>query len=466
MISRLMSATAALGLLGLSAAAAQEGFHGFEPGTFDGAMLPEEEPPGRWSRTAQAATPPKNGEAYVVGFANLQRDIPFAVLVEEGIVENAEAAGIELIVTDNRLDGATALANAQSYINRDVDYVIEFQTDAAFGATIMQQMEAAGIPVIAIDIPMPGARFFGVNNPRAGFMGGSFLAQAATREFGEDAVREGYLIQGELPQSGPIPKMRTDGQVAGFLSQLEGFPEDQILRFDSKNTLEESFTQANSLIGRIPEGVPIMATAINDQSATGILRAIQQAGREDDAIVVGARRRRAPDADGRRAVRGLGGLLPRALRQLADPHGARGSGRRGRLGRGAHQPRHGHAAERLRVLPRHGVRRGRGRSTTASPRRPSTRIWPPSRTTLSSRRCRTSSPSSERGPARRGDRGDAPPARDARHRQELRRGARAGGRVARGRAGRGGGALGRQRGGQVHADEDPDGRLRARRGGD
>jgi ribose transport system substrate-binding protein len=134
---------------------------------------------------------------------------------------------------------------------------------------------------------MPGATFFGVNNPRAGFMGGAYLAQAAVNKFGVDKVREGYFIEGELPQSGPIPAMRTGGQVAGFLASVPGFEPSHVLKFDSKNTLEESFTQTNSLIGKIPADVPIMGTAINDQATTGILRAVKQAGREKDVIVVG-----------------------------------------------------------------------------------------------------------------------------------------------------------------------------------
>jgi ribose transport system substrate-binding protein len=267
-------------------AASAEDFHGFDPATFDGAMLPAE---NLQAMVAEAATvaPPKNGENYVIGFANLQRDVAFCALVEQGIKENAEAAGVELLVADNRLDGATALQNAESFINRDVDFVIEFQTDASFGATIMQKMNDAGIGVVAIDIPMPEATFFGVNNPRAGFMGGAYLGQAAIGKFGADKVKEGYFIEGELPQSGPIPAMRTGGQVAGFLAAVPGFDESHVLTFDSKNTLEESFSQTNNLLGRIPEGVPIMGTAINDQATTGILRAIQQDGRGDDAIVVG-----------------------------------------------------------------------------------------------------------------------------------------------------------------------------------
>lgn len=272
-------------LASLASPAVAEEFHGYDPATFDGSMLPV----GNLMamvESAKAANPPSNGEAYVIGFANLQRDIPFCALVEQGILENAEAAGIEVVVADNRLDGATALANAESFITRNVDLVIEFQTDAAFGQTIMQRMDAAGIPVIAIDIPMGDAVFFGVNNPRAGFMGGSYLAQAAVSEHGEAAVNNGYFLHGLLPQSGPVPAMRTDGQRAGFLAVASGFAEENILTFDSKNTLDEAFVQTNNLLPRIPEDALIMGTGINDQVSTGILRAAQQAGR-DNIVIVG-----------------------------------------------------------------------------------------------------------------------------------------------------------------------------------
>jgi ribose transport system substrate-binding protein len=279
----LMGAAAALLL---SSAAYAEDFHGYDPATFDSAMLPAENLVAMVA-DAMKVKPPKNGKNYVIGFANLDRDITFCAKVEEGIVANAKAAGVELVIADNNLDGATALTNAESFITRDVDFVIEFQTDANFGATIMQKMNDAGIKVVAIDIPMPGATFFGVNNPKAGFMGGSYLAQAALAKWGADKVKTGYFLEGELPQSGPIPQMRTDGQVHGFTSSVDGFDQSHVLTFDSKNTLEESFAQTNNLLGKIPAGVPIMGTAINDQATTGILRAVKQAGREADVLVVG-----------------------------------------------------------------------------------------------------------------------------------------------------------------------------------
>jgi len=273
-------------LCSLPALATAEDLDGFDPATFDGLMLP---PATLQAMTAAAIAnaPPKNGKRLVIGFANLQRDISFAIKVEKSIERNAEAAGVELLIADNRLDGPTALANAESFARRRIDFAIEFQTDVNFGPPIMRHFDQKGIGVVAIDIPMPGATYFGANNPRSGFMGGSYLAQAAQAHFGERALKEGYFVVGELPQSGAIVSMRTEGQIAGFLAVLPDFPAERILRIDTKNTLQYSFQQMSNVLGRIPAGAPIMLTAINDQSVTGMLRAVQQKGREQDALVVG-----------------------------------------------------------------------------------------------------------------------------------------------------------------------------------
>lgn len=259
---------------------------GFDPLNFSGEMLPAETLKAMVEE-AMKVTPPKNGENYVFAFANLQRDITFSLQVEEGIKKNCEAAGVNLVIADNQLSGPTALSNAESFITRNVDFVIEFQTDVEFGPVIMQKFNEANIPVIAIDIPMPGATFFGVNNPLAGFLGGDYLGQYSIARWGLDKVKEGYLVVGALPQSGVVPAMRTEGQIAGFLGAVPDFPQDHVITFDTKNTLDYSRSQMVNVLARIPEGVPVMCTAINDQSATGIVRALQFNKRDDEGVVVG-----------------------------------------------------------------------------------------------------------------------------------------------------------------------------------
>lgn len=311
--------------IGIAAGTRAANFHGFSPTDFNGEMVSAPALQAM-AADAMAKTKPHNGHAYVFGFANLERDIPFGVRVEQGIRANAEAAGIHLLVADNRLDGPTALANAQSFVRRNVDFVIEFQTDVNFGPTIMREFDAAKIPVIAIDIPMPEATFFGANNPRSGFMGGSYLGEAAIAKFGAPKVASGYLVVGDLPQSGAIPAMRTGGEAAGFAAVVPGMPKSHVIKIDTKNTLQYSFQQMSNVLGRIPSGVPILITAINDQATLGMLRAVYQAHRESNAIAVGMGADEAPQlAQEKQFVASVGYfperygnyLIPMALMTLA-----------------------------------------------------------------------------------------------------------------------------------------------------
>jgi ribose transport system substrate-binding protein len=225
-------------------------------------------------------------DSYKIGFANLTEDIVFTQLVGESIAKAAEEAGnIELVLADNKLDGATALANADNFILQGVDGVIEFQTDEKFGNVMMDKFRAEGIPVIAIDIPMPGATFFGADNYRAGYIAGEAAAKWANENW--DGQLDALLML-ELPQSGPIPAARLQGQLEGVLENLSGEapPEDMIFHLDSKNTQDEAFRVVGDTLPKIPDARHVIAVNINDGTALGTIAAFDAAGRSEDVIVV------------------------------------------------------------------------------------------------------------------------------------------------------------------------------------
>ncbi len=225
-------------------------------------------------------------DSYVIGFANLTEDIVFTQLVRESMERAAEEAGnIELVLADNKLDGATALANADNFITQGVDGVVEFQTDEAFGNVIMSRFRREGIPVIAIDIPMPGATFFGADNYNAGRLAGEALAAWVNENWGGEV--DAVLVL-ELPQSGPIPAARMQGQLEGLQDNLENpVPDDMVFRLDSKNTQEESFQVVSDILPTIPDADKIVAVTINDGTALGVIAAAEAAGRGDQIMVVG-----------------------------------------------------------------------------------------------------------------------------------------------------------------------------------
>ena len=105
---------------------------------------------------------------YRIGYASQGQDSSFPQEVLNGLVRASEAEMIELIVVDNRYDPRVALRNADHLLRERVNLVIEFQADEAVAPEIASKYLEANVPFIAIDIPHPGATYFGANNYEAG----------------------------------------------------------------------------------------------------------------------------------------------------------------------------------------------------------------------------------------------------------------------------------------------------------
>jgi ribose transport system substrate-binding protein len=225
-------------------------------------------------------------DAYTIGFANLTEDIVFTKLVRESI-ENAakEMGNVTIVLADNKLDGATALSNTENFLTQGVDGIIHFQTDEAFGNVIMARARSANIPVMAIDIPMPGAVFFGADNYNAGRLAGEALGAYVNDNW--EGSADAMLVL-ELPQSGPIPAARMQGMLEGYQDTVTTkLTDDQIIRLDSKNTQEEAFKVVGDSLAGIPDAKKIVAITINDGTALGTIAAAEAAGRGDQIVVVG-----------------------------------------------------------------------------------------------------------------------------------------------------------------------------------
>src|SRR5579875_1942609 len=95
-----------------------------------------------------------------MGFAS-QTDSEFAREVTESLQRVAARERIHLITVNNRYSAREALRNADLLIRERVDLVLEFQTYERVAPIISSKFLEAHIPVIAIEIPHPGAIFFG-----------------------------------------------------------------------------------------------------------------------------------------------------------------------------------------------------------------------------------------------------------------------------------------------------------------
>ncbi len=227
----------------------------------------------------------KENRHYRIGFANLGETMPFPIDVRRGIERAAQSAGnIDLVLADNRLDGQTALAVAERFSAQNLDLVIEYQIDEQIGTQIMDKFHQAGIPVIAVDIPMVGATYFGVDNYRAGHMAGLALGNWIKDNWDGQIDR---LVVLEEPRAGSLVAARIQGQLDRLQSVLGEIPVDKRLTLNSGNTCEISEAEMTAALKRMPEAHRIAVVCFNDDAAFGALNAIRKLQREQDIVIVG-----------------------------------------------------------------------------------------------------------------------------------------------------------------------------------
>lgn len=226
---------------------------------------------------------PGNRRRFRFGYASQSEEFSFSRLVSDSIRSSAYDAGIDLLVLNNCYSPKTAIRNAEIFVREQVDLVIEFQTNQQSASVVASKLMEAGIPIIAIEIPHPGAAYYGANNYRAGLIGGHALAQACQREW-NGVVDEVILL--ELPMAGPLPRSRLTGMLAGLREHLQKLPDQKVRFMDGNGRFEKSLEIMRRHLRRT-KARNILIGALNDPSCLGALYAFEEAGRESHCLAVG-----------------------------------------------------------------------------------------------------------------------------------------------------------------------------------
>ena len=233
--------------------------------------------------TAVTVPPPGSQACYTVAFANLCESEVFTAEVRQSIEAAVSRAGnIRLLLADNNYQGETALRNVEHFIAQCADLVIEFQIDEAYGYRLMHRLRLAHIPAIAIDIPLPGAIYFGVDNYHAGRIGGDALVEVIRERWGGALDR---VIALGLPRSGPAVAARMQGQIDA-LREGVSLPRDAVVELDSENVYDTAYRRSLEALAGIPPGARLAVVAINDPTIRGALAALRRTGHAANAIAV------------------------------------------------------------------------------------------------------------------------------------------------------------------------------------
>ncbi len=236
--------------------------------------------------TVQSLSPQSEAKKhYKIGFANLSEKMPFAIDVRRGLERAVKAySHVDLVIADNDLKSDRAVQVADEFIEQKLDLVIEYQIDETIGNLLMNRFRDHEIPVIAVDIPMVGATFFGVDNYKSGHKAGRALGLWIKEHW---QGKLDTLIILEEKRAGPLPAARIQGQLHGIEEIIGEIALEKRLVLDSGNTTEKSYEQSARALKKLDKTDKLAFISFNDDAALGASRALQEFSPKQEAVIVG-----------------------------------------------------------------------------------------------------------------------------------------------------------------------------------
>lgn len=220
---------------------------------------------------------------YRIGFASGGDNSLFTREVTNGLTQAADKSNVDIVVVDNRYSGKQSLRAIDSLVKEHVDLIIEYQLTYGVAPIIAAKCAAQRIPLIAVEVPHPGAVYFGANNYEAGLIGGRCLARWAKARWGGE-VDEIILV--EQRRAGPVPQARLAGSIHGIVDVLPTAGHCRVVNLDGDGDLGKSLAAVRRHL-RFSTGKYVLVAALDDISALGALRAFEEAGRVDGCAVMG-----------------------------------------------------------------------------------------------------------------------------------------------------------------------------------
>ncbi len=226
---------------------------------------------------------------HTVAFANLTEE-PGVTLegtgftgqdVRESVVLAARRLPIDVIFYDNGRSNARAVANAEDAIAKKADLYILYHRDAATGASIGEKLKVAGIPMLAVNTPVPGAPLYTLDNVAAGRIAGAALGEFAAQSWRTQT--KVTVIIGPLGAQTEGIAERVQGIMEGLQHHLTGV---RTTVLDTHGNPAHVAPLLGKLLSSQP-GTKVLVAAIDDATALAAKSAVEAAGRVPDTAIVG-----------------------------------------------------------------------------------------------------------------------------------------------------------------------------------
>jgi ribose transport system substrate-binding protein len=235
--------------------------------------------------TSPASGPSAQAESKgTIGVSLLTLDNPFFKVIGDSIALEGKKHGYEAIVVSGDKDVAKQSNQIKDFIVKKVNAIVLSPCDSKSIVPVIQEANAAGIPVFTVDIPChePGVKI-ATQIATDNYGGGKEAARAMLEALGEAGGKVAVLHfkQAESCQL----------RVKGFREVIDAHNAegkakiDIVAELESGGAKDQGYKAAEDTLQANPDLRGIFA--INDPAALGARAALEKAGKTDQIVIVG-----------------------------------------------------------------------------------------------------------------------------------------------------------------------------------
>lgn len=219
-----------------------------------------------------------------IGVSLLTLQNPFFKVIGDNITAEAAKHGYDTLVVSADNDVARQSNQVKDFIVKKAAAIVLSPADSKAIVPVIQEANAAGIPVFTVDVPC--------NEP-----GVKIVTQVATDNFGGGKEAAQAMIEALKGQGGKIGVLDLK-QVESCILRVKGFKEVLdahnakaaqkiviVSELDGGGAKDKGYKAAEDMLQAHPDLVGIFA--INDPSALGARGALEKAGKAGNVVIIG-----------------------------------------------------------------------------------------------------------------------------------------------------------------------------------
>ncbi len=213
--------------------------------------------------------------------------------IDEGAAAEAAAkeAGYDFTYVDAKMSPEEYLKAIDNAIANKAAGIVTCIPDQTMSQAVVDKLAEAGIPVVSADDALQDAAgtklvpWVGINAYVIGEANGVWIANYAIANNLVSDPACGLLIMTMDTVSSCVP--RAEGEMAKFTELCPTFDAAKIFKADYDGTTDKGNTAAAAVFTAHPEITKWLVTGANEEGTIGALRALESAGLDGDACVVG-----------------------------------------------------------------------------------------------------------------------------------------------------------------------------------